>query len=90
MESKSKAISSGGASDLEGCLEIPSGLSTSSGFDDNLTIHFTPPILQSAEVQTLDFLNKAETPQSRPPQVDPALEAASPANQGQPPEFKKE
>ena len=75
-ESKSKAITSGGASDLEGCLEIPTGLSTSSVFDDNLVISFTPLILQSPEFQILDFLDKNKTPQSRPPQTGSASEAA--------------
>ena len=84
VQSKSKAISSSGASDLEGCLEIPAGSSTSSGFYDNLIIHFTPLILQSPEVQTLDFLKKNETPQSHPPHAGSALEAATPTNQGQP------
>ena len=82
VESKTKAISSSGASDLEGCLEVPTGLSTSSGFDDNLIIHFTSLILQSLEVQNLDFLDKNKTPQSHPPQVGSASEVASPANQG--------
>ena len=45
VEPKSKAISSSGASDLEGCLKVPSGPSTFSGFDNTLTIHFNPPIL---------------------------------------------
>ena len=60
-DSKQKAVVSGGASGLEGCLEIPS---SSGGFDDNLTITFGTPILQSPEVQTLDFLDKEKTPQS--------------------------
>ena len=62
VEPKSKAISSSGASDLEGCLEVPTGPSTSSGFDDTLIINFTPLILQSLEVQTLDFLDKMRLP----------------------------
>ena len=44
LEVKSKAISSSGALDLEGCIEVPSVPSTLSGFDDILTIHFNPPI----------------------------------------------
>ena len=64
IESKSKAISSGSASNLEGCLEFPAGLSTSSGFDDNLIIYFNPPMLQSLKAQTLEFLDKRKTPQS--------------------------
>ena len=66
VESKSKAISSSSVLDLEGFLEIPSSPSTSSGFDDNLIIYFTPLTLQSLEAQTLDFLDKNETPQSHP------------------------
>ena len=60
-DSKLKVVVSGGASGLEGCLEIPS---SSGGFDDNITITFGTPILQSPEVQTLDFLEKVTTPQS--------------------------
>ena len=41
-KSKLKAVVSGGASRLEGCLEIPT---TSGGFDDNLIINFSLPIL---------------------------------------------
>ena len=61
-DSKLKVVVSGGASGLEGCLEIPS---SSGGFDDNITITFGIPILQSPEVQTLDFLEKVTTPQSQ-------------------------
>ena len=90
MESKSKAISSGGASDLEGCLKVPIGLSSSSGFDDNLVIHFNPPILQYSEVQTLDFLDTNEMPQSRLLQIGSTTEATDPVNQDQPPVPKNE
>ena len=90
MESKSKDISSSVALDLEGCLEVPTCLSTSNGFVDNLIIHFNPLILQSPEVQTLDFLDKSVTPQSQPPPAGLASEAANPANQGQPQESRKE
>ena len=61
VDSKMKAVASGGTSGMEGCLEISS---SSGGFDDNLTITFGTPILQSPEVQTLDFLEEVKTPQS--------------------------
>ena len=50
VEYKSKAISCSGTSNLEGCLEIPPGLSSSGGFDDTLPITFTHPIFHSPEV----------------------------------------
>ena len=78
-DSKLKAVVSGGASGLEGCLEIPS---SSGGFDDNLTITFGTPILQSPEVQTLDFLEKVTTPQSHLSKGSEP-EASSTAGQGQ-------
>ena len=65
VESKSKTIAGTTASNLEGYLEVPSGLALSSGFDDNLVIEFTPPILHSPEVQNLDLLGQSNTPQSR-------------------------
>ena len=79
-DSKLKAVVSGGASGLEGCLEIPS---SSGGFDDNITITFGTPILQSPDVQTLDFLDKATTPQSHLSK-DSEPGASSIAGQGQP------
>ena len=79
-DSKLKAAVSGGASGLEGCLEIPS---SSGGFDDNITITFGTPILQSPAVQTLDFLEKATTPQSHLSK-DSEPGASSIAGQGQP------
>ena len=78
-DSKLKAVVSGGASGLEGCLEIPS---SSGGFDDNLTITFGTPILESPEVQTLDFLEKVTTPQSHLSKGSEP-EASSTAGQGQ-------
>ena len=50
VEPKSKAVVGTTASDLEGCLEVPSGLASSGGFDDNLIIEFASPILHSPEV----------------------------------------
>lgn len=50
VESKAKAIPCVNASNLECCLEIPSGRASSVGFDDNLTIEFTPSILDSLDV----------------------------------------
>ena len=79
-DSKLKAVASSGTSGLEGCLEIQS---PSGGFDDNLMITFSAPILQSPEAQTLDFLEKDKTPQSRLPK-DSELEASLTAGQGQP------
>ena len=73
-----------------GYPDVPSGLASSSGFDDNLLIEFTPLILPSPVVQTLDFLDKNKTPQSRPPQTGSTLEAANLMNQGHPLESKKE
>ena len=90
VEPKSEAISSSGALDLEGCLEIIAFLSTSNGFDNNLIIHFSRRILQSPEVQTLDSIDKNETPQSHPPQVGSTSKAESPTNQGQPTCSRKE
>ena len=81
IDSKQKRLLSSGTSGLEGCLEIPS---SSGGFDDNLTITFGTPILQSPEVQTLDFLEKVKTPQSHLSK-DSEPEASSVAGQGQQP-----
>jgi hypothetical protein len=78
-DSKPKAVVSGEASGLEGCLEIPS---SSGGFDDNITITFGTPILQSPDVQTLDFLEKVATPQSQLSK-DSEPGASSIAGQGQ-------
>ena len=80
-DSKQKAVVSSGTSGLEGCLEIPS---SSGGFDDNLTITFGTLILQSPEVQTLDFLEKVTTPQSHLSKGSEP-EASSAAGQGQQP-----
>ena len=90
VESKSKAISGNDTSNLEGCLEISPGLLSSGGFDNTLTITFTPLILHSPEVQTLDFLDKNETPQFRLPQTGLTSGVAILANQGQPLECKNE
>ena len=79
-DSKLKAVASSGTSGLEGCLEIPT---SSGGFDDNLMITFGAPILQSPEAQTLDFLEKDKTPQSRLLK-DSEPEASLVAGQGQP------
>ena len=80
-DSKQKTVVSSGTSGLEGCLEIPS---SSGGFDDNLTITFRTPILQSPQVQTLEFLEKVTTPQSHLPKGSEP-EASSAAGQGQQP-----
>ena len=90
VESKANAISGSSASDLECCLEFPSGHASSGGFDDNLTIEFTPSILHSLNVQTLVFLDKNKMPQSRLPPKDSAMEAPSSSNQGQPSKSTKE
>ena len=79
-DSKLKGVVSSGASGLEGCLEI---LSSFGGFDDNLTITFGTQILQSPEVQTVDFLEKDKMPESLPLKK-PEPEASCAASQGQP------
>ena len=78
-DSKLKTIASSGTSGLEGCLEIPT---SSGGFDDNLVITFSAPILHSPEARTLDFMEKDKTPQSRPPK-DAEPEDSLTAGQGQ-------
>ena len=64
VEPKSNVVVGTTASDLEGCLKVPSGLSSSGGFDNNLVIEFTPPIMYSLEVQSLYFIDQSKTPQS--------------------------
>ena len=80
MESKSKAIVDATTSDLEGCLEVPFGLASSNGFDNKLVIEFTTLILNSLEVQNLDFLDQSKTPQSQLLQPSSASEATDPTN----------
>ena len=50
VKSKSKVVAGTTTSDLKGCLEIPSSLPSSGGFDENMVIEFTPPILFSPDV----------------------------------------
>ena len=61
-EVKSKAVSSSGASDLEGFLEFPSIPSKQTDFDNTVTIHFNPPMLQFLEVQSLSLFDKRNAP----------------------------
>ncbi len=79
-DSKLKDVTSVGASGLEGCLEIST---TSGGFDENLVISFGAPILKFLETQTLNFLDKDKTPQSRHSKGSEP-EASIAAGQGQP------
>ena len=81
VDSKQKTLLSSETLGLEGCLEIPSSFG---GFDDNLTITFGTPILQSPQVQTLEFLEKVTTPQSHLLKGSEP-EASSAAGQGQQP-----
>ena len=91
LQVKSKFISSSGASDLEGFLEFPSistTQTTHTGFDDTVTIHFNPPMLQSPEVQSLSFFDRSNASQFPPAMLRPSTQAIEAPNRGQGPELQ--
>lgn len=89
VESKGKAVEGASASDLEGCIQISSDLVSSGDFDNNITIKFTPLLLNSPKVLNPKFLDQSKNPQSQPSQLGTAFEVIALSNQGQPSNSKK-
>ena len=52
-------------SELKGCLNVPSDVISSGGFDENIVITFSVPLLGSPVTPNLNFMDQAVTPQSK-------------------------
>ena len=88
-ESKPHVIPIFDSSKHEGCLNVPSGITSGGGFDDNLTIHFNAPFLSSPTAPNLEFMDQTSTPQSKIPVLGDTSDPADPLLQGQPLELKQ-
>ena len=88
LEIKSKVVSSTGALDSKGFLQFASISTPQTDFDDIVTIHFNPPILQSSEGQSLSFFDKSNASQFPPVMLCPSAKAIEAPNRAQAPELQ--